>query len=173
MALATDPRPQPNLEIYDFESQFEDAFQQAFAAHNLDISEVQQSTEVLKTPRTECQFTAGQQSQRSYIVPGTGNPPAVPVWAYPNVWAGSLRVKIITNRKKQGRKGHRKLRGLVRWMMQEHDIDLTAHMKYITVIQTLETGTSPEYAQTESEDISSITYAIHFNLKPTAFPTPS
>lgn len=166
MAKATDPRPRMNLEVLDFESAIENAFQASFAANNLDIVETQQGQFKLITPRAECQVSVGEQVQRSYFVPGT-------TWAYPNVWEGTLVARVITNRQKQGLKTHRMIRALCRELPQIHDVELTARMKYITIIKMRGFGTRQSFSQNEGEDISEMSYSITFNLKPAAFPTPS
>lgn len=176
MAKATDPRPIPNLEIYDFEGQFEEAFRAAFVYHNMVQPATQQDSAKLATPRIECQFVSGTQEQRSYLVPGTneGNVTPTKPWAYQNVWLGSLKAAVVTNRLKDiGKAGHRNIRNLLRWLMQDHINEITARMKYLTVIQTLETGGQYEFNQTGEFDISSITFAVKFNIRPSAFPTPS
>lgn len=176
MAIATDPRPRPNLDIYDFEGQFEDAFAAAFVAHNVTKPATQQDDSLLITPRVECQFVSGQQEQRSYIVQttneGNANPPKP--WTYQNVWIGVLKAAIVTNRKRDnGKAGHRRIRNLLRWLMQDHIIEITNRMKYLTVVQTLENGGQYEFNQNGDHDISSISWAVKFNIKPSAFPTPT
>lgn len=166
MALATDPRPIPNLEIYDFDGQHEDAFAAGFVAHNVIKPATTQNKDTLVTPRVECQFKSGQQQQRSYLVPGTS-------WAYQNFWAGTMELTVITNRlRDNGKSGHRRIRSLVRWMMQDHANELTARMKYLTVIQVLESNTSTSFEQRGELDGSQLNFAVIFNIRPSAFPTP-
>lgn len=176
MAIATDPRPIPNLEIYDFEGAFEDAFSAAFVAHNVTKPVLPQDKDKLITPRVECQFVSGQQEQRSHIVQNSNEGNATPPkpWTYPNVWAGSLKAAVVTNRMKDnGKAGHRRVRNLLRWLMQDHINEITNRMKYLTVIQTLESGGQYEFNQTGEFDISSISWAVKFNIRPSAFPVPS
>lgn len=171
MAKSTDERPIPNLEIYNFEGELESAYTAAFKSLVPGPQAAPQNgTENLVTPRIECKFISGQQEQRSYIVPNT-NPP----WTYQNMWVGTLMVKIVTNRvkEKSARQHHNYCRGVCRWISQDHINQLTARMKFLTIIQVLESGTSPSFDQTSEEEISALAYNIKFNLRPSAFPQPT
>lgn len=175
MAIFTDPAPPINLEVLDFETDFEQAFQQAVAAHNELIPAAQGDNKTLLTPRIEVEFVNGQQQLRSYVVPGTntGNTTPPTAWRYPNEWTGSLKVIIKTNRLEDGGKAyHRRLRALVRQICQRHDVEISARMKYLTAIQIIESGTSREFVANTDTDMSGITFAVQFNIHPSAFPTP-
>lgn len=166
MAKATDAQPPQNLETLDFETDFETAFQQAVVAGNKARPAASGDSGKLTTPRIECEFLSGAQEQRSYIVPGTN-------WRYPDVWSGSLKVSIVTNRlKDDGKAEHRRQRALVRWISQNHAVEISDRMKYLTAIQIIESGTSREFRTLNDEDISGLSFAVKFNIHPSAFPKP-
>lgn len=174
MAAFNGNPPAPNPEIYDFESDFNRGFETAFVKLNYYDPAKQEDDKTLITPRVECVFKAASQEQTSYFVPGTLDPRTNLPWAYQHIWNGTLDLTIVTNRKKEdpSQKTQSQLRGTIRSLVQDHATNLTAYMKYLTVIQLLETSTQRSYDQQFTADSSQISFSIRFNIKPSAFPTP-
>lgn len=185
MAKFNEPRPVPNLDIYDFEGQFESGYSSALEAHDLRKAAKQGDDEKLQTPFIKVQFASIAQHQRSYMVPNTvdpsviepstGKPTGIP-WAYPNVFQGSMEVSVVTNRNRADQKieaTHAKMRGLVRWISFKHDTELSERMKYLQVIQMLQKGSRVSVDPQINFDVTTITLDVVFTILPTAFPTPS
>lgn len=184
MAKFNERKPVPNLDIYDFEGQFESAFSECIAAQNLRDAAKQQDDKILESPFFQVQFSSINQEQRSYMVPGTVDPSVIdPVtknplnipWAYPNLFSGTMDASVITNRKRAEQKleaTHNKMRGLLRWVLQNHDIELSARMKYLQIVQLIQKGSRVSFDPKLDWDMTTISSAIVFTILPTAFPTP-
>lgn len=173
MATASQPRPIPNLDIYNFEGQFETGFSKGFSSLFDAQTAKQQDKISLITPRIECRYVSGQQEQHSYIVQNTNGPQGA--WTYQNEWNGVLFVKIVTNRvkEKSGLQHHRKMRSIVRWVAQDYINYVNAFMPYISLTKVLETGCSPSFSQEQEEEISALAYNVIFAINGSSFPTPT
>lgn len=179
MALSTAPQPLADVEIYDFEAQFDAAFALAVANFMGGVPAAkQQDAGKLITPRVETKFVSGQQEQRDYIVPGTGNAANnyQDCWRYQNLWSGSLFAKIVTNRIKEKNSdspSHGRIRAEVRRLGTNFGATLCPNLKFINIVQLTESGGSPQFEAANDEDVSSIVWAIKFNIRSAAFPVPS
>lgn len=185
MAKFNEPRPVPNLEIYDFEGDFERGFSAACEAHNLKPALKQQDTAKVNTPLIRVQFASIVQKQRSYQVPGTQDPSVIETstgmplnipWAYPNVFEGLMEVSVLTNRNRADQvleETHSKMRGLIRWISFKHDTELSARMKYLQVVQMLQGGSRVSSDDKTNFDLTTLSFHVVFTLLPSAFPTPT
>ena len=174
MPTATQPQPLPNPLIYDFEGQFEDAFTAGFANVVPQVSS-QQDQPLLTTPRFDVKFMSGQQEQESYIVQGTGTAAPNSAWSYQNRWKGTLYVKVTTNRldDQPNLLLHRTARATMRMMMINFINTVNPGLKFISIVQSLESSTQPDIVAEHDHDVSAIAFNVFFSIKNSAFPVPT
>ena len=174
MPSATQPQPLPNPLIYDFEGQFEDAFVAGFSSEAVQQVAQQQSTVKLITPGYQCKFMSGAQEQESYIVPNTGTAAPNSAWSYQNRWKGTLFIKVVTNRlNDRGIKIHRTARATLRLMMINYQTTVNPFLKFISIVQSLESSTQADIVPEKDHDISAIAFNVFFSIKNSAFPVPT
>ena len=151
----------PNILIYDFEGQIEPQMAAALLAGLTTSAPTSRETGALKSTRIETKLQVHNAEEHFYIVPGT-NPPKT----FLDVWNGTLRIRIATNRAKQGGdNSHGIMRAGVRWLMQNHKEEITPRLTLHGIVWALENSTQDSVAN-EREDVSELTFQIKFNIKP-------
>ena len=181
MPAGTDPRPAPNPILYQFENLFEAALVTSTAtlltANTLTAQLLKQrDTTKQVTPRVEWQLIVGQQEQRDYIVPNTGNAGNnyQDAWKYQNLWNGTLRAAIVTNRiKDSGTQYHKTIRGLIRWMIDDYIAQVNINLQYHSIFRIFESGSQPTIEANNDEDVSKMAFTLMFSIKNSAWPVPS
>lgn len=157
---------EPPFDLYDFEGQLEPGIAAALLFKLTGSAPVQRDTDVLKVPRIEAKLTVHNAEEHFYIVPNTN-----PVLMYQDVWNGSVRLRIVTNRaRKKGSRSHAAMRGGVRWLMQNHKEYITPNLTFHKIIWTLESGTQCD-VNNDKEDVSEVSFQLKWGIKHTAFPT--
>jgi hypothetical protein len=120
----------------------------------------QQGIEVFTTPRVVVQINVG--SVRRFT-------PAPGLFARPERLNATLHLGIVTNRA-TNRENHGEYRAKVRELI--YSLPHTAGMPYHLIESVEETGTTPSIETDKGYDTSTITFAMVFGIKQSAWPLP-
>jgi hypothetical protein len=152
----------PDLQtLFHFEDAIENCLASILTAGGLTVHK-QQSTDQLATPFVALQFTPGRATQRLKCFTSTA-----PRY---DAWEGSLRVEIVTERKKNGA-NHAVIRATIRNLFYDAQAQITTdNLPWHAVTKFYETSTSPTVSHEDNFDVSSMTWAMEFQIRSTAWP---
>lgn len=166
----------PNLDIYDFEGALEQAMNAALVAGDfIANTAVQRQADDLSTSRVECKYVSGGCDVNHHVTRG-GNKYAI-------VWAGTLFVKIVTERTKAaGTDTHRNIVAGVRWTGQNAKELIQPNMPIMptpigdppimmhTITRFIETSASPAFNNEKNIDVTGLAFAVVLAINPNALP---
>lgn len=157
------------IQIYDFENAIEAAFKALLTAENIEarVSLDEDDFQDVR-PRVEVYCSPGQETGHYH-----------PTHFRADTFTGTVTLAIVSNTKQTTRE-HSDFRAKVRDVMAgsrdefkaDRDLnDASALLPYHCILDVVESGTSPNYRDEEAGVIvSSINYAIKFNIRPDAWP---
>jgi hypothetical protein len=147
--------------------QFEDSIEAAVkSALNLSVLNCysQRDDDVVGTPRTHVQFTTGAATEHySELLSDSTR--------RPDMFQGTLQVGIVTNRGVDTADAHAANRGTIRDILYNFQVTLTdVLLPYHKIVRVMETGTTPESSADDEHDISTISFNLWFQIRPSAWP---
>lgn len=169
------PTTIPNLAVYDFEGQLENAFACALRAGGY-IPEVdtQGGSAVMQTPRIEGKLVTAEVNETHRVTIGTNQ--------YATRWDGVLYVKVVTERSTgagfsfgqslKAREKHRLTVAATRWTALYPAEHLQPYLKLHSLVYIREIGTNPTIEADKNWDLSALTFRIVIAILPSALPQP-
>jgi hypothetical protein len=176
---ANSPTPDPDAKVYDFEGEIERACKTVFLKQWFPLYQAakQRDSEILVTPRASFHLTVGEQDQRDLLIQGTQDPTNGNLpWAYPYVWKGSIRSRIVTNRLNDSdpastnHQAHYIIRSWLRRLFQCH-FRISKIMQYHQIVRAWETGSETMVDDEQKHDLTEMSHGLIFAILPSAFPT--
>lgn len=157
--------PAPDYEsLYDFETQIETAFAELLEEKTTISSHGQRSEDNLPVPRYEFQATTGA---------ATGHyGKAKDGLVYPDAFECVLRCRHVTSRRNDfSLHDHRRnVSALRRWMYRFETQITSDRLPYLTIDSILETGSTQGVDPDNELDITDISFAVAFAIRPNAWP---
>lgn len=160
------PTTIPNLAVYDFEGQLENAFACALRSGGY-IPEVdtQGGSAVMQTPRIEGKLVTAEVNETHRVTVGTNQ--------YATRWDGVFYIKVVTERTSDALlKKHRKAIAGVRWTALYPAEHLQPYLKLHSLVYIREIGTNPTIEADKNWDLSALTFRIVIAILPSALPQP-
>lgn len=156
-----------HLQIYDFETAIEAAFETLFVAQEINTLKPGDSEFYNARPRAEVLVMVGRQTGSIW----TGDI----TYQRPQAFEGSISVRVITSAKEDDASisEHAQYRSAVRNVMVKSRQLLNADTlpEFHQLLDVIQTGTSYEYNPQEGVLVSQLTYDIRFCIRQTAWPT--
>jgi hypothetical protein len=164
------PNAAANLEdLYDPETDFERAISQLAIRET--VSEIVITRENAKefekpTDRLEVRFRNGEATGHKQLCPDG--------FSRPDAWRGQLSIQVITALRNTSENVHGKQRAQVRAFvsMLAQSKDLSDLLQFHAVNDILDTGTTPTIKSADGYEATTLTYSVHFNVRPDAWPQP-
>lgn len=148
---------------YQFEDAIEAAVKSAFNSSILNCY-AQKDDDTVGTPRTHVQFTTGSALDHWSALLSDGS-------TRQDMFNGTLQVGIVTNRQDDTADSHSATRGTVRDILYNFQTTLTESLlPYHKIVRVVETGTTPEVSSEDDHDISTISFQLTFQIRPSAWP---
>jgi len=150
--------------LYDFESQIEEAFSDVLDEKTAIGCYTQRSNQDLTTPRYEFQFTNGAATGK--------HGRAKDGFLYPDGWSGTLRARLITERKADvSFTAHRQsVAKLRRYIAQFETFITEENLPYLDIESVMETGSSQGIDEDQKHDITELSFLVGFYIRPNAWP---
>ena len=124
----------------------------------------QRDEDTVGTPRTHVQFVTGPALEHYSQLLSDGTTRI-------DRFTGTLQVAIVTNRADDVADSHSATRGTVREVLYNHQVTITeAMLPYHVLLRIVETGTTPETSSDDDHDISTISFQVVFQIRPSAWP---
>jgi len=156
------------IQIYDFENAIEAAFKALFTAENIDAF----------VSLDEVDFQNVRPRIELFCSPGAETGHYHPTHYRADTFGGTVVLRIISNPKATTRE-HSDYRATIRDIMAgsrdkfKADVDnddAAALLPYHSILDVVESGTSPTYLGEDGTVESVINYTIKFNIRPDAWP---
>lgn len=153
--------------LYDFETQFEDAFV-AVLKGQAKIPNVfpSRDAEKLRTPGLIVRFVVQNSGALSAL---NGTPPRL----VPIRFEGSMIVEVITSRPDdpRGQNDHGRLRGLARfWLSAGANVISSVNLPYVQLLNFVPGPGTPQVNDEKSMDRSSLSFHAQFAIRDDAWP---
>ena len=152
-------------QLFDFESQIEEAVESVLSSTGV-ASYSQRSDRELVVPRFEVQFTAGAAT-------GSYSGPQTYMLRYPDAFNGSLKIRHITSRSGDiTYTQHRQNVSQIRENLYRHEMLITEDvLPFLKLDSILENGSSLGVDEDVRHDITELTFAVVFFVRPSAWPS--
>jgi hypothetical protein len=151
-------------DLYDFETQFEDAFAAVLKANGISNVFVSRDAERIQTPGVILRFVTGSYDPHQYRMKGT--PPRQVAIGFD----GTLFVDVVTSRNMDDVK-HGPFRGLVRYLLSPAaNVISSVNMPCLQLLQLYATGGTPTMLDEKEQDRSGLHYDAKFAIRDSAWP---
>ena len=124
----------------------------------------QRDTDEVTTPYASVQYVTGAATSHESALLSDGSRRF-------DTWDGNLSIGIATNRDKDKLDDHTTLRGRIRNLIYDWRNTITdALLPYHSILNVIESGTTPATAADDNHDVSTITFQLKFQVTPSAWP---